>query len=336
MNGTINATRQFARSFMPVVLAVLACFSGCTAINPEWKWPGKSEPQIPQIVLPIWTDTVLHQPGKPGVRGFGGRVFLYAKEGADPIKVDGALSVYVFDDEDAVTGNAKPLRKFVITADQLSDHYSASDLGASYSVWIPWEVVGGPSRSLSLITRFDGRNGGTAISEASNKLLPGTSKKVAESEQDVAPNYIQQASFTATQHEPEDDSPREKDLKTYSLALPPSFQRHLRGDSRMDDEIQRAGAPAKINATQSSENRQQRSATSERSQEAAEAEVQDDPVPTADSQPVRFPARREPTSQRGPSRIRRLPHPAGWPSSLPPTPRSAAAKPIGPTSAPAP
>ena len=115
MNGTIDAARHIAHSFTPVVFAGLVCFTGCTAIKPEWKWPGQSEPQIPQIVLPIWSNTVLHQPGKPGVRGFGGRVFLYAEEGADPIKADGALTVYVFDGEDMETGDAKPLRKFVFT-----------------------------------------------------------------------------------------------------------------------------------------------------------------------------------------------------------------------------
>ena len=49
---------------------------------------------LPTIVLPIWTDTVLHQTGKPAVRGFGARVYFYEREGADPIQVDGSITVY--------------------------------------------------------------------------------------------------------------------------------------------------------------------------------------------------------------------------------------------------
>lgn len=133
----------------------------------------KSVSVVPDRIMPIWTDTVLHQPNQPGVRGFGGRIYFY-KNGADtPIAVDGSLTVYVFDGNYKAEDATRPIKKYIITASQLKDLESKTALGVSYNVWIPWEEVGGPSRKLTLIARFDGIAGGTVISESSNKLLPG-------------------------------------------------------------------------------------------------------------------------------------------------------------------
>jgi len=153
-----------------LLLGLIILSAGCNTLKPKWKWPGDDpEPEIPESVLPIWTDTILHQPGKPGIRGFGGRVYFYAKQGGDPIEVDGSLTVYVFDGDRYDAASNEPLRKFVITADQLASHHSATDLGDSYSVWVPWDKVGGPSRSLSLIASLTG-----ATAEPPSRIHPAS------------------------------------------------------------------------------------------------------------------------------------------------------------------
>jgi hypothetical protein len=139
----------------------------------SWKWGEGDKPALPDRILAVWTDTVLHQPNQPGVRGFGGRVFFYLKDQTDPIEVDGKLAVYVFDAEDADPMNQKPLRKYVFTADQFASHMSKTSIGPSYSVWLPWGEVGGPQMKLSIIARFEGVDGGTTISDPTIKLLPG-------------------------------------------------------------------------------------------------------------------------------------------------------------------
>ena len=121
---------------MLTVTILIPLLLGCSSIKPDWNWPAKLQHDIPQSVVPIWTDTVLYQPGKPGVRGFGGRVYFYNESKTDPIQVDGGLTVYVFDGEQTDVNRTKPLRKYVFTADQLKNHYSTSELGDSYSVWI--------------------------------------------------------------------------------------------------------------------------------------------------------------------------------------------------------
>ena len=115
-------------------------------------WQDKDEELTPpERIVTFWSDTVLHQPGKPAVRGFGGRVFFYGEDESDPIEVDGSLVVYAFDADDDDPSQQQPEKKFVFPADQLEQHFSKSDMGPSYSVWLPWDVVGGPSRNLSLV-----------------------------------------------------------------------------------------------------------------------------------------------------------------------------------------
>jgi len=169
------------------MLAVLCCCTtGCQfapkKLPDAWKWGEEEKLPIPDRILAVWTDTVLHQPNQPGVRGFGGRIFFYLKDQTDPIKVDGRLAVYVFDAEDGDPMNQKPLRKYLFTADQFASHMSKTTIGPSYSVWLPWGEVGGPQMKLSIIARFEGVDGGTTISDPTIKLLPGVVKRDSVSE----------------------------------------------------------------------------------------------------------------------------------------------------------
>lgn len=171
---------------LSMLLLSCCCMVGCQfapkKLPDSWKWGEDDKPALPDRILAVWTDTVLHQPNQPGVRGFGGRVFFYLKDQTDPIEVDGKLAVYVFDSEDADPMNQKPLRKYVFTADQFASHMSKTSIGPSYSVWLPWGEVGGPQMKLSIIARFEGVDGGTTISDPTIKLLPGIVSRNSDGE----------------------------------------------------------------------------------------------------------------------------------------------------------
>jgi hypothetical protein len=319
-------------------VALLLSSAGCTAVSPSWSsfdWPGKSKHKVPTLVLPIWTDTMLHQPNQPGIRGFGARVYFYEREGGDPIEVDGSITVYVFDGTDYDVDAAKPLRKFVITADQLAKHHSMSDLGHSYSVWVPWDKAGGPSQSFSLITRFDGRNGGTAVSEAANKLLPGVA---ARNDKTPDPNVspVQQVDFSLT----ESAAPvfEATESKPFTLTFPSNFERHLSGRTQNDASgIQEDASETEVIRSQESagseltalERAVSQGAVSQGavSQGAVSQGEEAKAEPATGFRPSRFPARREPKFQPGISPLRKLPHRGEWPSHGPMTPRSEAATP---------
>jgi len=216
-----------------------------------WPWKKENEPKpLPDRILAVWSDSVLHQKGLPGVRGFGGRIYFYQKENTDPIEIDGSLAVYVFDADDTSPATQQPLRKFVFTPDQFASHMSKTSIGPSYSVWLPWSEVGGPQLRLSLIARFEGRDGGSTVSDPTIKLLPGISKEDALAKSKVKKSTlkpdsaVQQASYVEggiTGEQPAADSAIAAGSKTFSsptqsskgkdvktIDLPPSFQRHIR------------------------------------------------------------------------------------------------------------
>ncbi len=137
-------------------------------------WPfNKDKPGKPDKIVALWSDTVLTQTGRPPIRGFGGRLMFYEGKKEDPVKVEGTLVVYAFDETDRDPNNNRPDRKYVITPQQLPLHYSKSKIGHSYSVWLPWDEVGGMQKEFTLIVRFLPKEGATAISDPCRQLLPG-------------------------------------------------------------------------------------------------------------------------------------------------------------------
>ena len=135
------------------------------------KKDGPTEPYPnPVKIAATWTPDTLIQTGRTPTRGFGGRVFFY-DERSRPVPVEGTLTVHGFDDSAAdLESGAK---KFVFTPEQFTRHFGQTDLGASYSVWIPWDAVGGDQKKISLVTSFQPAQGDTIQGVPATLLLPG-------------------------------------------------------------------------------------------------------------------------------------------------------------------
>ena len=217
---------------------------GCSTFQSEEKtiadkvvpeWLKKKEAEPPAKVVAIWSDTILHQQGKPAIRGFGGRVYFYDTSDEHPIQVDGTLIVYAFDADDMNPNRPAPKKKFVFPAEHLTKHHSKTKVGDSYSVWLPWDKVGSPSKNISLVSRFESTDGVVLLSEASNKLLPGPQTEIRRPHRSAdeagSPSQrdsVQQASF-------EQASDREPDSVT--INLPPSFARHLKSNGAVNQQV---------------------------------------------------------------------------------------------------
>jgi hypothetical protein len=169
------------------ILAMLGAMtvSGCasfTETDPKKKKKDKSwysfkkkEYQVPQAVNVTWAYDLLTVPGKPATRGFGGRFYFY-NEKTQAIPVDGELMVYGFDDtrgsSDSMDLN-QATKRFKFTADQLTSHFSEGQLGASYSVWIPWDTAPGDQKKIMLIPTFIAKDGKLVRGAAATLNLPG-------------------------------------------------------------------------------------------------------------------------------------------------------------------
>ncbi|MCH7752464.1 MAG: hypothetical protein IH898_09965 [Planctomycetes bacterium] len=178
--------QTFATTLLLVTTLVTSV--GCSSLNTgNWKfaksldvrramwWKSeKPEPQLPVRLVSTWTDTVLHRPGQESQRGFGGRLLFFGRESDDPVCVDGQLVVYAYDEANCDPRNGQPTRRFIFPREQFTRHYSESTLGPSYSVWLPWDAVGGPRKNISLIARFEPYQGQLIVGEQTRHLLPGT------------------------------------------------------------------------------------------------------------------------------------------------------------------
>src|SRR4051812_25815719 len=84
--------------FLSTVLA------GCSHLPLSEKfasiWQDDNDPVAPERVTAMWSDTIMSQRGQEDIRGFGGRLMFYARGREKPVKVDGVLTVYAFDDTD--------------------------------------------------------------------------------------------------------------------------------------------------------------------------------------------------------------------------------------------
>lgn len=123
---------------------------GSSSENAETQAP---EYGTPEKMVALWKDSVRTENGEPVKRGFGGRLYLYDQDGA-PIRAKGDLVVYGFDDSVTEREGSKADQKIVLPNHKLQKLYSESALGPSYSVWIDWDEVGGPDKSVTLIPFF--------------------------------------------------------------------------------------------------------------------------------------------------------------------------------------
>lgn len=134
----------------------------------------KPEPEIPERIVTSWTSTTLTKPGQTPQRGFGGRiVFLGKEKQEEPVRVEGQLVVYAFDETDRPSYETQPTRRYVFPAEQFGLYETSNKLGSSYSVWLPWDDVGGPQKKISLIARFEPKGGSLIVGEQTRHLLPG-------------------------------------------------------------------------------------------------------------------------------------------------------------------
>lgn len=138
-----------------------------------WGEGESGEAGRPVKLAAMWTDAVMTRPDVPPTRGFGGRLLFYNAEAGQPVKVKGSLVVYAFDETHRDPSNNKADKKYVFEAEEFAKHYSKCKLGHSYSVWIPWDKVGGEQKQISLICRFTPETGGVVVGEQSTQALEG-------------------------------------------------------------------------------------------------------------------------------------------------------------------
>lgn len=113
----------------------------------------KIEYGIPTSIAVVWVDSVLTPPGRPSVRGFGGRAFFYNEDG-EAVRVDGDFVVYAYNDTNDRLKSNVPDRKYVFRSQELQGHHTDSEFGPCYNFWVPWDQVGGERTTVTLLPQL--------------------------------------------------------------------------------------------------------------------------------------------------------------------------------------
>ncbi len=254
--------KQVCQRRSPLLLIALACLvaissvSGCASTKKSWRYAKNGDfkravgmksskpdlPEVPTRIVSTWTDTVLQRTGKAPQRGFGGRIIFFNRESEDPIRVDGQLVVYAYDETDRKPHETHPTRKYVFPKESFVRHESDSQLGPSYSVWIPWDEVGGDIKHISLIARFDPDGANYVMGEQTKHLLPGVSKEdrqhlvqeagvgkvdiAQHTEKPLVQNVVQQLSAETPVKEQKAEK-AEAGMSTTTISLPKRWEKRL-------------------------------------------------------------------------------------------------------------
>jgi hypothetical protein len=197
----------------------------------------------------IWSPAMLNSPGKKPTRGFGGRVYFYDGQNK-AVPVEGQLVVYGYNDSKQHDSKT-PDRKFAFTPEQFTSHFSRTELGASYSVWVPWDEVGNTQMDISLVPIFTASSGQLLVGQASKVVLPGPETPANQTQIErfalpppemigsVPTSGVQQASFqqTATSN---NQSAGALGLQETSIRLPSTLAERL---AKAPPQQERLGLP---------------------------------------------------------------------------------------------
>ncbi len=219
----------------------LTSLSGCAAWtdkskNKDSMWSSmqfwKKPYQKPDKMAAIWTHDILTMSGKPPTRGFGGRIYFYNPK-SQAIPVEGELIVHGYEEKrlglNAPEAKTQADKTFMFTAEQFTEHYSPSDLGASYSIWIPWDPADGVQKEITLIPTFKGKDGVILQGEPAKLVLPGRRPEDPFASAALQHVSIQQ-SQTATNMGP---LPQLSGLKTTTISMPATANRVSRDSSNV-------------------------------------------------------------------------------------------------------
>lgn len=330
---------------------------GCTMMNTSALSFSKKEPEFltPRQIVPVWSDTVLHQPREPATRGFGGRIMFYGEDKHKAIRVDGTLVVYAWDDSKG-SMERTPDRKYVFPADKLQTHYSQSRLGHSYSFWVPWDAAGGPLQHLTLISRFVSNDGTELTAAPAHVVLQGPGElspfqnEIAESKakaekkaiarnrlRSPAGSGIQQVAYEVEESEQDDQQystrGRHPGLQTSEIDLTSGFyHRNMQGrqtedsassfDAKDADELLAPEPESEQPASKSDRQPKRSTASSESSGHDDEESAEDSGPPSARLQPFESRVRTSRAARSAADPLRKEPLRAKWLNGLPETPRS--------------
>ena len=202
------SSQQIIRCLSLLLLTSLA--SGCATFQlPFGKKIPTATAKDPAVqILCLWQHGEGNDPDGYPCKGFQGQILFLSSQASTPIRVDGDVRIYLFDDQGTLEEQAKPLRLFNFDSGSWDIHLTNSALGPTYSVFVPYVRRGIPDANCSLRVRLKPKHGPIVFSDFSTMQLNGNRKRPAnepakpitpdESERDLMDSITEKLRKTTT------------------------------------------------------------------------------------------------------------------------------------------
>jgi hypothetical protein len=152
-----------------LILVASLTLSGCATLHLPWidKVP-EASPKNPVVQITcLWEPSAGHDPNGVSCRGFAGQILFLGNKGGMPVKIDGDVMVYVFDDQGTPDEQAVPVHQFHFDAGAWNRHLRVGSLGPTYHVFIPYTRSGRHEAICSLRLKLTNPDGSTLYSDHS-------------------------------------------------------------------------------------------------------------------------------------------------------------------------
>lgn len=152
--------------------AALLVASGCGSLDLNLTRGDRDVRAVKEIVC-LW------EPGE-GVgldglptRGFAGQL-LFFKPGSDvPVRVDGDVRIYVFDDQGTMAEQSRPLHEFDFPSAVWQAFAHDTNLGPAYQIFVPYTRKGHNFADCAIRVRFTAKDQLPVYSKMANVALSG-------------------------------------------------------------------------------------------------------------------------------------------------------------------
>lgn len=172
-----------------VFVFVFGCQSNLAVKRMQAKNPlAKNSAKTPTKMVDVWNTYAQTTPENKILRGIAGRIHFYNDyKKKQAVKVDGDLTVFVFDGNEKDPAHAKPLKVYQFKSETLNKHYSfKKPLGHGYDFFLPFDEIGGEEKNLCVMTRFDDRlERALVLSQPVVTVLKGAKRELPATENAV-------------------------------------------------------------------------------------------------------------------------------------------------------
>lgn len=167
---------MMTKLFRSLLFAFAPLLAGCSTLDLDianfGRQPADQTAQVTEVVC-LWEAAEgVGLDGLPS-RGFAGQMLFFTHGQAEPVRVNGDVRIYVFDDHGTLEEQARPLHEFNFPAEVWNTYLRTTNLGPAYQMFIPYTRKGGRLADCALRVRMTGDNRLPLYSKLANVTLPG-------------------------------------------------------------------------------------------------------------------------------------------------------------------